>query len=1188
MSPTAPTFRSAAELLVSLQGLSHPARTHALTAYARPSPATTLNGRTDARSPSCPSPATTLSGHADARSPSHTALPHLAVILRGLADAGHHRDALHVAIVARDHGTIAGYLSGPDPELRGAALRAVRTLPLPDTIVTPLLDDAPAALRRALYRTLFQGRRSALADTLLPRVRREYGDSEAAALLPACTSDTVARHLPALDHAFRSWRRLARRHPDLLADHLAERVTDRFTRSPWRRALEALDPLRPARVAEIIGTEGLRGYPHARRAADPDSFRSAHPDLPAGRRLDRELRRAMRIRPGTARCVLRSMPREEAAAFLERTVEQWNSSRSPEALLPYLELLPRDRSAELAREALAELAVFQRTSGRFGDPDLDLDAIAHLPYTEAAGPLAEAASSGDPERRARGLARLLAVTVRTGDPELLATVLTERVQRHRADRDPVRRALLAALAALDPNLLVPSLPLLQRLTEDTVQARDTSAATREALRHLAARFLRHPDTRVHEPSVRWGVEVYRRLVERFGADGLGDPDRARHNAPWWAHRRRARLPWWAGDEHGRHRHGPEPRLYQVLPPGAEDVLFGGLSGFLAGARRRGVHEPAVALAAELGRRGRHLSALDSHLRAAVRADPDSDTAARAAALHLAGPDRERRALSLFEEDPGTARVPRVWELLTRRHPSSVALRALEAGAGENAPVWVPRVSPALVRGWPAESRDRLRAHLLSLVGRSSLTADDREAALRSLSALPGAHVHLAAHLDDGEIVLREAAVSALGRCDRPELALELIIAHSGGPQSRAAGAALSRCAERARPSELGPLLARVLEGAGKVTVRRTAARLLARHRPPGAVAALARILRRADEHRDVLAAVAGALLCSTDDPVARQALAERVPDFAEEEIQFALLGVDPEQLPPAVRGEAADIVATLPVPRRSHWRMDGWWARWSVWGSETVDDVVDAVCDLDQSGDRALATFRQVIARGQGRDRIAELLERLLVRLPGPGRDLPVRDRRPGTEDSGHRRAKNALHRMREVVLLVEALPDTSTGRELAREQTDRALALLAARPELLDSALSLLGADLDRTVSATEADPGAEVLVDRLLLAARLLAARPHSGVGRPSEIVGPLWSVYGSSSVETETAAEVARRLFAEAEADPGPVGLHTGRLGLALVENALRGSNWAHPWPGLLAEAGRSRHEEIRLSAWSTAME
>jgi hypothetical protein len=70
--------------------------------------------------------------------------------------------------------------------------------------------------------------------------------------------------------------------------------------------------------------------------------------------------------------------------------------------------------------------------------------------------------------------------------------------------------------------------------------------------------------------------------------------------------------------------------------------------------------------------------------------------------------------------------------------------------------------------------------------------------------------------------------------------------------------------------------------------------------------------------------------------------------------------------------------------------------------------------------------------------------------------------------------------------------------------------------------------------------------------------------------------------------TVAEVARRLAAAAEADDGPLGLQAGLLGLTLLGNALRGTGWEHPLPDVLGEAVRSRHEEIRLTGWSLALE
>ncbi|MFD0636773.1 hypothetical protein ACFQ9X_39575 [Catenulispora yoronensis] len=89
-----------------------------------------------------------------------------------------------------------------------------------DDAAAAVLTDASLELRRAFYRTLFHARRTALADRLLPSVRRQWGDGEAALLLAACSADVAAKQLPELAHAVGSWTALARRHPEAVMAHL--------------------------------------------------------------------------------------------------------------------------------------------------------------------------------------------------------------------------------------------------------------------------------------------------------------------------------------------------------------------------------------------------------------------------------------------------------------------------------------------------------------------------------------------------------------------------------------------------------------------------------------------------------------------------------------------------------------------------------------------------------------------------------------------------------------------------------------------------------------------------------------------------------------------------------------------------------------------------------------------------------
>ncbi|MFJ3306342.1 hypothetical protein ACIPSA_25125 [Streptomyces sp. NPDC086549] len=151
------------------------------------------------------------------------------------------RLAALAAFVGRDAGFLAERLADPAPVVAGYALRAARVLPVPDRAVEAAYDDAPAALRHRLARLFASGGRTALAERLVPRLRAEWGDTEAARLLPACSTSFVSRELPGLAHAVDCWPRLASRHPDPVLDHAENALGSPCT----RRHVPHASPPRP-------------------------------------------------------------------------------------------------------------------------------------------------------------------------------------------------------------------------------------------------------------------------------------------------------------------------------------------------------------------------------------------------------------------------------------------------------------------------------------------------------------------------------------------------------------------------------------------------------------------------------------------------------------------------------------------------------------------------------------------------------------------------------------------------------------------------------------------------------------------------------------------------------------------------------------------------------------------------------
>ncbi|WP_018552497.1 MULTISPECIES: hypothetical protein [unclassified Streptomyces] len=111
--------------------------------------------------------------------------------------------AVVAAAVGADREWIGARIADPDPFVQGHALRAARSLGVPDEAYEQALDDLPHTVRRRLLRAVVTDGRTELAARLIDRIRADWGDAEATVLLPGCPAPTAARLLPALLYAVR-------------------------------------------------------------------------------------------------------------------------------------------------------------------------------------------------------------------------------------------------------------------------------------------------------------------------------------------------------------------------------------------------------------------------------------------------------------------------------------------------------------------------------------------------------------------------------------------------------------------------------------------------------------------------------------------------------------------------------------------------------------------------------------------------------------------------------------------------------------------------------------------------------------------------------------------------------------------------------------------------------------------------
>jgi hypothetical protein len=864
------------------------------------------------------------------------------------------RLAALAALTAGEQGYLEARLGDPDPVVRRYALRGARRLPVPDAAVEAAYDDAPAVVRADLARLLRDGRRPALAERLVLRVRTEYGDRDAARLLPGCSTQFTARLLPELAGAlaFEDWSTLAVRHPVAVLDHmereldgLPKRLRDRW----WRRhatGIAAALPAVPGRVLDLLeryGPDDLPGPVHdrlgdlvavdaervARWLADPGRAAARWERTPGPAVMRQLVTADPPSLPGLGArwfhrrafgTLLRSMPPARRPGFVDAVVTAGDPRQNVCAHEGVLALLPTAERHTRARAAIETLR-----AGRHSSWDL-WGLLALLPPAEARGELLAALRTGDAEDRGTIWTWLAVNAGHTRDPQQVAEILALGADRLTNERDPVRGQALSAFADLPASLLVAALEAgasgggrtgsasLERLCLDALGARDCSRGTRDTIRTLAVTLL------------------------ATAADGAAPAGSTTTDAP--------------ARPLGRAAMRTAVRLTEALTAHTATVELGRLDDKLRGsgihavlealgpwldrAAARGDVEPLLALVKSCGHRAYQVPQLQDRLEQALRTCPDGLFGEVAAAWLAAPAHRGDRVADLLAWEPSAVFLPQVLAVLAAQRTDLLdhALPETPPPGGRfpvpgtprplppfhHADRWLPRQQQAAVR---------LAAAVIADPGRST---GERAALLRAVAPVPGHGRPLlrqytasspattapedmaTSSTSPAESALTAAALDAAGHTDDPAAALETLLEHAGDDRAAAAWSAAARAAAHARPTQVAALLRDVLtrESGVKITVRKAAARLAARHLPPAtATALLSTVGRTPGVHPDLhatIVALATTLLPNEEMWSLLESAATHGPDPA----RRTLLDLNPADLAPPHRARYGELVARLP------------------------------------------------------------------------------------------------------------------------------------------------------------------------------------------------------------------------------------------------------------------------------------
>ncbi|MGW4077960.1 hypothetical protein ACWELB_31465 [Streptomyces asiaticus] len=796
-----------------------------------------------------------------------------------------------------------------------------------------------------------------------------------------------------------------------------------------------------------------------------------------------------------------------------------------------LEVLPRPRRQAEARR----MAVQARERG--APWTTVLESVAHLPVEEARQELEGAVRRSSAEDRALAHPLLIRCVARSGDPDAL-TELLRRLERLRNEQDPVRSAALGALARTHPALFTDdAAEYLDRIAADAISARDSSSATRQALRHLAVALLREHAVTGRRQLLGWALRTLTRLAGSVGAADLG-------------------------------------RLDHQLRRGQEQAVFEALRPWLEAGAERVDHELTFALARSLGRRAHTLPELQELLWQAISFGSDA-TARTAIGLWLEPPaERDARVAELLAHEPSAAVLPPVLAVLTRRRTDLLDLvlgdtppygRFLTPGThwtpptGRDTGRWLPRQQAAAARVLDRAAAD------------TSLRPGQRAAAVADAAPIPGhgaATVRTWADTDD--VVLAETALAALARTDRPGEALPVLFAHAGGDRARVAMYAATRASRYVEPSRLGRLVRGVLAPDGvatavppvpaKVTSRKEAVRLAATLLPVAdAAALLADAFELPGQHPDVQAACVAFGTGLLDTQRAWELLTAAAS--GRRELRHAVLRTRPLDLPEAHRGRYAQLIRAVCDTDDPEVAAAGYGAlaRWSPWAPDAAAVLVEAVTDL---GNRA--SWRPA----------ADALLDLMAAAPdgSPGDNplawalaaLATADARPGGPDAEPDRDRPAHRRIRH---LADRLATLARMRPRVTRRTARAAGELLAGYEIfVQEAAHVL-------VNAIDLDSRPGPLAAALARLARLHTTRPALAVRTADALRRRL-------NTATRPGSDAALlRAARELDEDGGHA---SGLFAATLTEVAGARTDWAEPWRERLRTLRGHPHADVRDAA------
>jgi hypothetical protein len=735
------------------------------------------------------------------------------------------RLAVMACYACGDRDLILSALTGASALLAGLACKAAVRF-LDDETLAAVLPDLPASRRRPLARACADARPNVVmhAFARLPGKDRSklvaYAGADFAAARLA-DEDFVDRLAP------QDWSRISRRHPGLAIAAMTKRLNEEAELSramlaalngviagaAWSSPREALALLQAA-----AARTPLRNLSYQRLA--PHFPTEVAALLLADGKEPRAILR--KVDDATRSALLRQRGRGATGAELRRLDGAARGSLYEEGIFEPVRnaagALPTDVVGRLPAAArCTEARRAWRAPQYRAHPKLRLPYLSLLPFAQA---LSEARPAiGDPEGEVRAIACAAVIGTGRYEPARLAEILA-LVQARRNEQDPVRLAMMTALASLPPTRWRDEhLSAISDIIDAALSARDASPQTLDAAARLLIRM-------VPERIGFVGRELPR-IAEKLGRVPLIDLEHRLSDGQMAA---------------------LAPEILPLLEVWRDRSHIFAVTGFLASfGRRLKAAEPLI------------------ELLVGMTDDPRAMVASQALdPLFTARANTRLKTLipELLRRDPGWILSRRVAPWINRHRQDLLTAflqpRVYQGRFKTHSTAFLPAFEGGHDR-WTQQQQKVYAASLIAVAESSKRSFWELRTALVKIAAMPAADaapIENLARLDAADKALRDMAVIALGLLDGAR-GVACLTGALGDDRGRIAIYALRGAILNMPATDAIALLRQA--PLGKVTVAKEVVRLAGEVESEAAWRFLAAFIDQPDLHKDVRIAVLRAL-----------------------------------------------------------------------------------------------------------------------------------------------------------------------------------------------------------------------------------------------------------------------------------------------------------------------------------------